>query len=241
MLEFLREELLQFKGKKIKVANGTVKTIDASQMKGRTLKDIYTFGKHMLFYFGDDLTLRIHYLMFGVFYIDKKRDKEPQLHLVFDNKKVLNFYTTSMRYIERPLAEEYDWRTDIMSNEWDAKYVRKLIKDQLAETMICDLLMDQEIFTGVGNIIKNEALYRTGIHPENEIGKLPPKKLTELMHETLNFSQDFLRWRKVNHLDRNLEVYGKKECPKHGTKLHKENTGTKKRMSFWCETCQKRY
>ena len=31
--------------------------------------------------------------------------------------------------------------------------------------MVCDALLDQTVFAGVGNIIKNEVLFRTGVHP----------------------------------------------------------------------------
>ena len=240
-LIIFKEELQQFKGKTITVANGTGKTIKPSLLKGRTVKTVLTWGKHMLFYFGSDLTLRIHFLMFGKYYINRKRDSTPQLHLVFDDKTKLNFYTCSIHFIEQPLEDIYDWRTDVMSNEWDAAYVRKLIKAQPPGTLVCDLLLDQDIFTGVGNIIKNETLYRTGIHPESLLGHLPPKKLTELMHEAVHYSEDFLRWRKEDKLTANLQVHEQKICPEHGTPLHKANTGKRKRRSYWCEQCQQKY
>lgn len=240
-LIIFREELLQFKGKKIKVANGAIRTIDPARMKDRTVKGLFTWGKHLLFYFGSDLTLRVHFLMFGTYYIDRKREKEPQLHLVFMDKTQLNFYTCSMQYIEQPIEEVYQWQTDVMSKEWDIREVRKLVKAQPPETLICDLLLDQDIFTGVGNIIKNEALYRTRIHPESKAGNIPPAKLTALLHETVTFSADFMRWRKAKELNKHLEVYEQKLCPKHNIPLHKANTGKRKRTSFWCDKCQKRY
>lgn len=33
------------------------------------------------------------------------------------------------------------------------------------------LLLEKEIFAGVGNIIKNEMLYRARVHPESIVGK----------------------------------------------------------------------
>lgn len=240
-LVLFKEELLPFKGKRITVANGTVKAIDPARMKGRTLKTLHTWGKHLLLYFGSDLSLRVHFLMFGTYAINKKRDGAPQLHLAFDDETELNFYTTSMRYIEQPLEEVYDWRTDVMSKEWDATYVRQLVKAQPPGTLVCDLLLDQDIFTGVGNIIKNETLYRTGIHPETPLGQLPPRKLTELIHEAVHYSEDFLRWRRAYQLRAHLQVHQRSTCPKHGTPLHKGYTGKRKRRSYWCAACQQLY
>ena len=51
-----------------------------------------------------------------------------------------------------------------------ADYVLKLQPD----TLVCDALLDQDLFAGVGNIIKNEVLFRTRVHPESTIGDLPP-------------------------------------------------------------------
>lgn len=31
--------------------------------------------------------------------------------------------------------------------------------------MLCDVLLDQAVLPGVGNIIKNEALFDSGLHP----------------------------------------------------------------------------
>jgi len=62
--------------------------------------------------------------------------------------------------------------------------------------LACDALLDQHIFSGSGNIIKNEVLFRTRIHPLSLVSKLPTKKLTELIKETHNYAFDFLEWKK---------------------------------------------
>lgn len=36
--------------------------------------------------------------------------------------------------------------------------------------MLCDVLMDQKVLPGVGNIIKNEALFDSGLHPAVKVG-----------------------------------------------------------------------
>ncbi|MCH5685281.1 hypothetical protein LWM68_14115 [Niabella sp. W65] len=48
----------------------------------------------------------------------------------------------------------------------------------------------------VGKHNKNEVLYRIGVHPLSKVGDLPPRKLTELIDETRNYSFDFLNWKK---------------------------------------------
>lgn len=38
--------------------------------------------------------------------------------------------------------------------------------------MLCDVLLDQAVLPGVGNIIKNEALFDSGLHPSVKVGKI---------------------------------------------------------------------
>lgn len=241
-LVMFREDFLPFKGKKVADATGTAKAIDHSKMKGRTLKDIRTFGKHMLFYFGDDLTLRTHFLMFGTYRINEvKENRKEVVHLEFKGGEVINLYTCSVRYIEQPLDEVYDWTADVLNKKWDPKQALKKLKAQPKENMVCDVLLDQDIFAGVGNIIKNEVLYLTAIHPESRIGHLPLKKMKELIDTAVDYTYDFLKWRREGTLRSHWQAHRQKLCPIHETKLCKGHTGEKKRGSFWCEACQERY
>lgn len=240
-LVMFREDFLPFKGKKILNASGITKTIDPHRLKGRMLKDIRTFGKHMLFYFGDDLTLRVHFLMFGTYRINETKDKPATLHLEFKGDEELNLYTCSVRFIEQPLDEVYDWSADVMNPLWDAKKALKKLKALPPETMVSDVLLDQDIFAGVGNIIKNEVLYLTGIQPESRIGHLPPAKRKALVEMAVEYTFDFLKWRREGTLKKHWQVHNQKLCPLHQTKLCKEHTGEKKRRSFWCTQCQTKY
>ena len=85
-------------------------------------------------------------------------------------------------------------------------YARRAQPDQL----VCDALLDQNIFAGVGNIIKNEVLFRIKVHPENTIQSLPPRKLTEMINEARNYSFDFLKWKKAFVLKKHWLIHTKK-------------------------------
>jgi endonuclease-8 len=93
----------------------------------------------------------------------------------------------------------------------------------------------------VGNIIKNEVLFRTKIHPLSKVGELPPAKLKELTGETVNYAFDFLEWKKAFVLKKHWLAYNKKVCPRDHTPIHKEPLGKGKRQTFYCPKCQKLY
>ena len=112
---------------------------------------------------------------------------------------------------------------------------------KIPETFITGALLDQTIFAGSGNIIKNEVLYRVKVHPENRIGVIPPRKLTELIKGARKYSQDFLKWKKDGTLKSNWQVYTKKKCLRDGTNIKKEYLGAGKRRTFFCDSCQVLY
>jgi endonuclease-8 len=107
--------------------------------------------------------------------------------------------------------EVYDWEIDLMSDEWNAKKVTKLLTKN-KHLMVCDGLLNQDIFAGSGNIIRNEVLFRTRLHPETLIKSLPPKKLKELVTAAREYCFDFYRWKKMYQLKKHWLVYKKKKC-----------------------------
>jgi endonuclease-8 len=79
-----------------------------------------------------------------------------------------------LKLIEGDLNGIYDWSADVMNENWDAAKARKKLR-AIPKTLVCDALLDQTIFAGVGNIIKNEVLFRIKVHPKTRVGNLPSK------------------------------------------------------------------
>jgi endonuclease-8 len=237
-LVILKEEIKSFKNKKIKEATGLAK-INYDRLPEAKIKAFKTWGKHFLLEF-KTFTLRIHFLMFGSYRINERKDKNPSLHLRFEDDTEVNFYTCSIREIEGDLNAMYDWSADVMNDTWDAAKARRKLKKQ-PETNVGDALLDQNIFSGVGNIIKNEVLFRIYVQPESMVGALPPRKLTELITEARNYSFDFYRWKKAFQLKKHWLIHTKRTCPRCNLPAFKKHTGKTNRRSFFCTNCQVLY
>lgn len=238
-LVILKEEIQAFKGKKVLAVAGNSKE-NIQQLAGEKIIDFKTWGKHFLVCFSK-VTLRIHFLMFGKHLINERRaEGTPRLSLQFDDGEEINFYTCSVKFIEGSLDEVYDWSADVMSDAWDEKKARQKLKVK-PEMLVCDALLDQTIFSGVGNIIKNEVLYRIQVHPENIIGKLPARKLTEMIKEARNYSFEFLEWKKAYVLRQHWLAHTKKTCSRDGSPIVKKYLGKTNRRTFFCEACQVKY
>jgi endonuclease VIII len=238
-LVILREATECFPGRKVMQVEGNSKQ-DLQRLKGRVLRGVRTWGKHFLLDFGD-FAVRIHMLLFGSYRIDERKESPARLRLVFAKGRELNFYACSVKFIEGPLEDAYDWSADVMSDRWDPKAARKKLKAE-PETIVADALLDQDVFAGVGNIIKNEVLHRIRLHPESRIGALPPRKLTELITQAREYSFDFYEWKKAFVLKKNWQVHAKRTCPRDGTPLsYAKHLGKAQRRAFWCHTCQRLY
>ena len=238
---FILKELITplFKDKKIIKAIGNAK-IDMSQLNGKKIIDIRCWGKQLLI-FTKDTTIRIHLLMFGSYSIDENKRPARSLRLALTvPKHALYFYTCSVRLLPADADKIYDWQADVLSDEWDPLKARKKLKD-IPDTMICDALLDQQIFSGVGNIIKNEVLYRIKLHPENLIKNLPATKLSGLIKEARNYSFDFLKWKKEFTLKKHWLAHTKKNCLRCNLPIIKKYCGKTKRRTFFCRGCQLRY
>lgn len=230
----LKEALEKFNGKKILKVEGNTK-IDIARMSGQKIVDFKTWGKHFLICF-KNFTLRVHLMMFGSYRVDEERDVMPRLKLVFA-EGYINFYACSLKYIEGNLNEIYDWTSDVMSDHFNVKTTRAKMKN-LNDELICDVLLNQEIFAGVGNIIKNEVLFRARLHPETLIKEIPPRKLTEVIKDARDYSFEFLKWKKAFVLRKHWQAYTKKKCPRDKAPIFKKYCGKTKRRTFFCEVCQ---
>ena len=234
----LGDQLKPFKNRRVTDASGYAKNVDADMLKGNTVTGLKTWGKQLLISF-KGFTLRIHMGLFGSCKINSHGKRNASLHLQFGDEEV-NFYISNIKVIKGPLSKVYDWSADIMNKKWDADKAIEKLKSK-PQRMICDALLDQEIFAGSGNIIKNESLFRARIHPESLCGKIPEEKLKELAKDVVKFTADFLKWKKRNVLTKHLQAYEKDICPRNHIPFHKRDTGKGKRNSFYCDKCQLLY
>jgi endonuclease VIII len=239
-------QLKPFKGKTVLSVSGNSK-IEKERMLQRKVKNIFAWGKHLVIQF-DEFALRTHFLLFGAFEAnlndspltgDYKRSYTPRLQLDFENGNI-KLFNCSVKFLETTNAKaSYDFTIDIMSSKWSPDKAFDSITSKPG-VEIADVLLDQNIFAGVGNIIKNEVLWRMRMHPQTIVENITPSELKNLIAETRKFSLLFYKWRKVFLLRKHLDIYQKSICPRCGAKVKREKTGKRNRISHVCPVCQMR-
>ncbi|HEX7890815.1 MAG TPA: DNA-formamidopyrimidine glycosylase family protein [Ramlibacter sp.] len=234
----LQEQVTAFAGRTIERVSGNT-TIEKERLLLQEVEAFRSWGKHFLVEM-PDFSLRVHFMLFGSYRINEQKSwAVPRLSLGFDNGE-LNFYACSVRFIEEPLDLVYDWWADVMSPHWDPLLARKRLRAR-PDTLVCDALLDQDLFAGVGNIIKNEVLFRIRVHPLSKVGALPAPRLRELVEQARQYSFDFYGWKKQFVLKKHWLVHTKRTCPRCLIPLDKGHLGRTNRRSFWCGNCQVLY
>ena len=231
-------------GKRIRSVGGN-STIGIARLSKLTVRNIFAWGKHLVFQF-DDFALRVHFMLWGTFAAtvdgasvtgDYRRTGPPRLVLNFSNGEI-TMWAASIRFVEDADARAtYDFTADIMAPEWDrdAAFQKSRV---FARSEIADVLLDQSIFAGVGNIIKNEVLFRTGVSPFAKVQRISDRKLHEVIADARTFSFRFLELRKTYSLRKHLDVYGRSICSRCGGKIGRRVHGRRERRSFFCMRCQ---
>ncbi len=233
----LREEVEKYAGEKVVSVSGNSK-IDQKRVLGKKIIAFKSFGKHFLICF-KGFTVRVHLLMFGSYRINEKKDLPVRLSIKLPDAEI-NLYSCAIKMLEGDVNDHYDWSVDVMNDKWDPAKAKEKLKTQKKQ-MICDALLDQDIFAGVGNIIKNEILYRVKVHPESVVGKIPATKLNKLVEETRKYSFEFLEWKKKFELRKHYLAHTKKTCLRCDLPFTRKHTGLKNRRSFFCTNCQVLY
>ncbi|MFV8377031.1 DNA-formamidopyrimidine glycosylase family protein [Flavobacterium sp. LB1P71] len=188
----LKEEVQHFAGDKIISVSGNSK-IDQSRLQNQRVTSFKSWGKHFLICF-EGFTVRVHFLLFGTYRINETRDLPVRLNLKFKNGD-LNLYSCSIKILEGDINKHYNWTEDVMNENWNPKNAKRKLREE-PNKLVCDALLEQHIFSGVGNIIENEILYRVYVHPESLIGQIPEAKINEIIEQARIYSFEFLTWKK---------------------------------------------
>lgn len=213
---------------------------------GHKVSEIRTLGKELFIFFTQlSVCIRIHFLMDGSVRYGESTDKnlqvsEPVITICFSNEKLTVFKSS----VELRSAEESRKHCDDLADLdicfpfFNMTRAQQRIEEKQSE-LICDVIMDQTVLPGVGNIIKNEGLFKSGINPTVPVSDLSPKLITCLLHRLRNFSHVFYMCRKNNKpLKNHLCIYEKSKCPECDNQVTVCKPGSLKRLTFFCRTCQ---
>jgi len=162
----------------------------------------------------------------------------------------------------RKFAKVELWKTDELKKELEKLGPEPLEKSFTFEKFkarlrpfglrrVKQVIMDQNIIAGVGNIYASEALWHAKIHPEKSVAKLSKKELKSLyqaIKKVLGLSvklggESFSDYRKPDGTKGNFDIERKaykregQKCIRCGVKIKRIKIA--QRSAFFCPHCQK--
>lgn len=229
------KKMQEFEGKTVTESDG-YRNPYADDVTGKKLEKIDTFGKYLLLEF-PDFFITVHFGMFGNFLINDTKKVNPSFSLHFGNE-VINFYVVHVKKYTGKPEDYFNEKLNPLSASYSPDAVRKLLAEK-ANEKIGDILMNQDLFPGTGNVIRNEVLYQAGIHPESTVGKIPDQKISELLADLQQFSKASVPLIEKKIWKSSATVYQKETNGKHPVTMYV--SPKIKRKTFVDETVQKRY
>lgn len=215
------------------------------QFHGYVYSGVETLGKELFLYFGPK-AVRIHFGMKGFIKINPLEYKNKNgVSPVFEvqlTKDLICFFDSSVE-LRNSMESQQRIRMmeelDVCSPKFSFSRAETEIIKQKGR-MLCDVLLDQKVLPGVGNIIKNEALFDSGVHPAVKVCQLTDKQTHHLVKMIRDFSILFYKCLKTGlAISKHYKVYKRHNCGQCHCKITVCRLGENNRMTYFCPHCQK--
>lgn len=243
---------------------------DNTPVAGRMVEKVEARGKWLLIHFSGDLILVTHMLMSGSWHIYRSagngRAGEPWRRARREMRVVLATEDFEAVAFNVPVAKFYTARTlqrsssipglgpDLLGGNFDADEAAKRLLAH-GDEEVANVLLNQRVMAGLGNVYKSEVLFACGVHPFRHVNTLTRAEVDCVLERAKRFMEanvkdgvedgivTYTGARRTTHAGdpgARLWVYGRrgKECRRCGTTILMRRQGTGARSTYWCPGCQ---
>jgi len=213
-------------------------------------------GKYMLIHLESGYCLIIHLRMTGkLVYAEQTTEelKHERARIILEDGAIFHFIDprTFGKIVRCAAGELPNYLPQLGLEPFDQSLTPEHLAPLLARRKmpIKNVLLDQKVIAGLGNIYVCEVLYRAGIDPERPASEISIPELAKIIHHTREVLaeaiakggtsiSDFRRIDdKTGEFQEFLRVYQQKQCPC-GHEVQREKSAG--RSTYFCPVCQKR-
>ncbi|MEX0919229.1 MAG: DNA-formamidopyrimidine glycosylase [Parcubacteria group bacterium] len=166
------------------------------EVSGQKILKTERRAKNILIRLENGKTILVHMKMTGFFYYDPRPDaKFVRLRLTLSDGKILAFSDmrkfAKVTLINTPSTKSSPHLLHLGPEPLEPSFKLQSFNSQLKKRpngKIKQVLMDQTLIAGIGNIYSDEILWRADVHPLSRVGKIPPHQMQSMfkaMKETL--------------------------------------------------------
>jgi endonuclease VIII len=220
------------------------KAANVERLDGLALESVEAHGKHLLLGFGD-LSLHSHLGMSGGwhFYRPGSRWRRPRTSawavLAGGEWEAVQFggptlrVTTTSRLRRDPQITRLG--PDILAEDFDAEAVIGAMRADPTRGL-GDVLLDQHLVAGIGNIFKSEACFAARVDPWRPVGEVSDEEL----HAVLAAARKQMLAAVETGGRHRFGVYKRRQssCPSCRGPISSRGQGDANRTTYWCPRCQ---
>ena len=238
-------EVLQGKNVRVEFRLRKLKDVEPS-FQSVLIQKVEAHGKQFRIHFSDQGILLIHLMMWGSWRIYRKGESwdKPiqQARVVFhtNSHTAVVFSAPVVKLLTLfELQNDPKWGNlgpDPLRYDFSSKEVFRRL-EQYPSREIGEVLLDQQVIAGVGNILRIEILFMSRIHPRRQVGSLSEKEKEELLWWTLKL---FEKWvKQIGRRSHWIQIYRRsgKPCPECGTLIQFFRQAG--RITYACPMCQR--
>jgi endonuclease VIII len=224
---------------------------------GRVVERVESHGKHLEIAWDDDLVLHTHMRMSGEWHVYRPGDRWRRSH---DQVRVaIEVEDWIAVCFNAPTVETYrvpDRRRhpgmgrlgpDLCSPDLEVdRVVNLLLSYTDPDARLGEVLLDQRVMCGVGNVYRCEVLFATALSPFGPVGALGEREARDVVNTAASMLRANLGpGRRVTApgVRGGLAVYGRngQRCPRCGETVDSLPMGIHQRILYWCPGCQTRH
>ena len=176
-------------------------------LAGSTVTAVDTRGKAMLTRFDNGLTLYSHNQLYGRWYVVKRptvpaTNRQLRVELHTDTHSALLYSASDIDVLTDSQLARHPFLSrigpDVMDRELTAeRLLRRLSGSEFARRRTGSLYLDQAFLAGIGNYLRSEILFVSGVHPARRPTDLNASELEKLARETVRVTRRSYRTRGV--------------------------------------------
>ncbi len=236
---------------------GRVRAAPGLGLAGWRVTRVYAVGKHLFVAFAGGRLLRSHLGMYGSWHRYaraapwSKPARQAVIELVTEDDVYVCFNAreAEMLCVDGVRRRILDARLgpDLISDAVDdGAVVDERVRAFLdPHTPIADVLLDQRVAAGIGNVYKSEVLFLERQHPATPLAALDAPTLAALYTRARRLLRDNLGGgprvtRRAADGAGRLWVYRRRglPCLRCGTAVRSARLGVSARSTYWCPACQ---